>query len=381
MTDCTFESPFGRFELARYPARRNELLRAWDAADEYLLQHLAETSRDAARVLLCNDGFGALSIALNDRRPVNWSDSWLAHEACRRNLDRNDLSRDRVELCASGAQPFGLFDRVLIKLPKSLALLDYQLACIKHLEQPPGRVWLAGMQKNLPSSLWQRLEAHAGTTSTLPARKKAKLIELSIDPGLPDGPGAKPVEWALASRGRHYNIANLCNVFSRESLDIGARFFIEHMPHTEGEIDIADLGCGNGVLGLIAAASNPLARVHFVDESWMAIESARRNLAQIDGNETRCRFEVTDGLTGFARHSLDLVLCNPPFHQQHAVGDMIASSMFAQAARCLRDNGELWVVGNRHLGYHRTLRRWFGQVETVASNQKFVVLRAANILA
>jgi 16S rRNA (guanine1207-N2)-methyltransferase len=50
--------------------------------------------------------------------------------------------------------------------------------------------------------------------------------------------------------------------------------------------------------------------------------------------------------------------------------------MFSGARRALRGGGELWVVGNRHLGYHVTLRRVFGNSEVVASDPKFVVLRA-----
>ena len=31
--------PQGEFQLSRYPGRKKELLRAWDAADEYLLNY------------------------------------------------------------------------------------------------------------------------------------------------------------------------------------------------------------------------------------------------------------------------------------------------------------------------------------------------------
>jgi 16S rRNA (guanine1207-N2)-methyltransferase len=34
------------------------------------------------------------------------------------------------------------------------------------------------------------------------------------------------------------------------------------------------------------------------------------------------------------------------------------------------------VIGNRHLGYHQTLKKIFGNSELVASNAKFVILRA-----
>jgi 16S rRNA (guanine1207-N2)-methyltransferase len=50
--------------------------------------------------------------------------------------------------------------------------------------------------------------------------------------------------------------------------------------------------------------------------------------------------------------------------------------MFTGAHRALRPGGELWVVGNRHLGYHLKLRRLFGGCEVVAGHPKFVLLRA-----
>jgi 23S rRNA (guanine1835-N2)-methyltransferase len=40
----------------------------------------------------------------------------------------------------------------------------------------------------------------------------------------------------------------------------------------------------------------------------------------------------------------------------------------------LRPDGELRVVGNRHLGYHRTLARLFGNCQTLSADSKFVIL-------
>jgi len=75
--------------------------------------------------------------------------------------------------------------------------------------------------------------------------------------------------------------------------------------------------------------------------------------------------------------SADLILCNPPFHQQNTVGDQIAVSLFKQSQRVLRKGGELWVIGNRHLDYHTYLNRLFGAHAVVASNSKFVIVKAA----
>ncbi|WP_379557582.1 methyltransferase, partial [Pseudomonas sp. MD332_6] len=74
--------------------------------------------------------------------------------------------------------------------------------------------------------------------------------------------------------------------------------------------------------------------------------------------------------------SLDVVLCNPPFHQQPVVGDFLAWRMFQQAREALVVGGARYIVGNRHLGYHSKLARLFRGVEPVAATPKCVILTA-----
>ena len=107
----------------------------------------------------------------------------------------------------------------------------------------------------------------------------------------------------------------------------------------------------------------------------MSVASATIN-ANHNGVGAQCEFRANDCLTEIASASADLILCNPPFHQERVMGDQIAMRMFAQSAQVLTKGGELWVVGNRHLGYHAKLKRWFRQVEQVGTHPKFVVLKA-----
>ena len=53
--------------------------------------------------------------------------------------------------------------------------------------------------------------------------------------------------------------------------------------------------------------------------------------------------------------SVDLVVCNPPFHVGAAVVTTAADRLFAAAARVLRPGGELWTVYNSALRYKPTL--------------------------
>ena len=240
--------PQGHFVLNRLPLRRRELLRAWDAADEYLLNYLTEAELPAAnaRILIVNDSFGALAVALHAYKPLAWSDSYLGQEATRRNLAANALPMDDVGLVTSLDTPEGIFDLVLIKAPKTLALLEDELLRLGSHIQSTTRIIVGGMAKVLTASTWRLLEKTLGPTSTSLAWKKARLIFVTPDCALepPDNP--YPVRYKL--EGTDFMIANHANVFSRDSLDIGTRFFLGHLPKWSDARDIIDLGCGNGVV-------------------------------------------------------------------------------------------------------------------------------------
>jgi 16S rRNA (guanine1207-N2)-methyltransferase len=129
------------------------------------------------------------------------------------------------------------------------------------------------------------------------------------------------------------------------------------------------------VLGIVFALRNPEAQLTLVDESYMAVQSAEENWQAVHGARP-VSIRAGDGLAEQPAASLDLVLCNPPFHQQQVVGDFLAWRMFQQARAALVAGGELWVVGNRHLAYHIKLKRLFSEVHQLAATAKFVILRA-----
>lgn len=376
--ETRFDSPLGQFQLKRLPKRRRELLRAWDNADAYLLKTVAEEVKPAAgaRILVVNDSFGALAVPLAGFKPQAWSDSYLSQAATRMNLSANVLDPDSVTLHTSLDEPEGPLDLVLIKIPKTLALLEDQLIRLRPHVTADTRVLASAMAKNLPASARGLFERIIGPTESSLTWKKARLLSATVAPDLVVPTNRYPVTYKL--EGTDYQLTNHANVFSRDSLDIGTRLFLKHLPVNEAAADIIDLGCGNGVVGLIAAERNPQARLHFIDESFQALASAETNFRAAFGSEREAVFRAGDSLEGFESDSADLVLCNPPFHQQTAVGDQIATRMFSQSRRVLRQGGELWVVGNRHLGYHQSLKRLFGNARVVASNAKFVVLVASN---
>lgn len=233
------------------------------------------------------------------------------------------------------------------------------------------------MAKSIHTSTLKLFEKYIGLTKTSLAKKKARLIFCEPDKSIVEVKSPYPQNYILENT--EYIIFNHANVFSRESLDIGTRFFLQHIPQSEKYKTIIDLGCGNGIVGLIAAEKNPDAELTFLDSSFMAVESARESFRSAFKQNRKAIFQTNDCLTGVEKNSADLILNNPPFHQDNAVGDDVAWKMFTQSKRVLKQNGELWVIGNRHLSYHIKLKKIFGNCEVIANNKKFVILKALNL--
>ncbi|OOF15278.1 50S rRNA methyltransferase [Salinivibrio sp. PR919] len=362
--------------LHRYPRRKNETLQAFDAADEYLIEHVAELSLPAgARVLIINDHFGALSCWASQQGydTIQVSDSVVAQQATVQNLAANALP-SVVQLTSLEPLPERV-DVVLLRIPKSTRMLSWQLQQLAAITDSSIPVIAAAKTKEIHTSTLNQFEHQLGNTVTSLAKKKARLVFCTPrddKPELIDQLHTFDVpDYAMT-------LANFPNVFSAQKLDIAAYLMLPHIPSEPGLKRIVDLGCGNGVLALQAARNNPNAFIHAVDESHMAVASAQRNLLAHHIAPTRFQCEARDCLSEFAHHDVDLVMCNPPFHQQQAITDHIAWQMFCDAKRVLTNHGRLLVIGNRHLGYHAKLKRLFGNVSVIASNKKFVILQAVH---
>jgi 23S rRNA (guanine1835-N2)-methyltransferase len=382
----TIGTSFGSFYLQRFPVRKHETLRAWDAADEYVLHYLEENQllHDDISLLIVNDGFGALSVSLSHYTPVVMTDSYLSMQAISLNLKNNELDYESVTIINSLHAPDSVLDKtadiVIIKVPKSLAMLEDQLHRIRAAVDGSTRIIAAGMTKRIHNSTLSLFEKIIGPTRTSLAHKKSRLIFSEFDAGLavPENPYPDTYNTGYLLDDEELEVINHAGVFSRDELDIGARLFIENLPADERYKTIVDLGCGNGVLGLMAAIKNPSAKLIFTDESYMAVESAITNFVNTFGESREAEFLQTDCLYGIAEGSVSLVLCNPPFHQDNAINDDVAWQMFTESRAALESGGELWVIGNRHLAYHAKLKHLFGNCEVVASNKKFTLLKAVN---
>ncbi|MCF1429185.1 MAG: methyltransferase [Shewanella sp.] len=375
-----FSATSVELDLHRYPQTQISNLQAWDAADEHLLKWLDEhTDTLSLTYPLCliNDSFGALTCAIRAQWPT--VPLWLETDAktsllgCRENLLRNELTTNAIQWCNSREALPGTPLLVLMKLPKNLSYFTHQLSRLSAILPQGTQLLIGAKAKSINQSLLSLIAKHLGPATASLAWKKTRVITVIADGK--SRPEPAPQRWDVPQF--KLTLTNLSNVFAANKLDIGARIMLDNLPDGDFQ-QVIDLGCGNGILGLRAAQLYPKASIHFVDDSEMAVASARENWQTNGFEPERGHFHWDDCLTHLDAGLLaDLVLCNPPFHQGEAITDHIAWQMFNDARKRLKPGGLLHIVGNRHLGYHIKLKRLFGNCKTVASNGKFVILQSA----
>lgn len=368
-------------QLVRYPQNlQHPSWQAWDAADEYLIEYVEQNIEEltSQSMHIYNDDFGALACWFSQANPKWISDSYVAKQSCLLNLQHNQLAEQSVEFFDSVTAVDHSVDLVLLKIPKTTALLEQQLIDLQTNVSESTRVIAAGKATLIHKSTLALFEKYLGVTTTSLAKKKARLI-FCQPKGDKSHNSPYPTVWHTEKPD--LEISNLANVFARQQLDIGARFMLQHLSALPvfNDQTLVDLGCGNGVLGLHILDRNKQANVIFTDESHMAVASAKHNVSVNLPNQLgRCEFIVNNCLDDFAQKSsfteIDTILCNPPFHQQNTITDHIAWQMFKDAQALLKKGGQLFVVGNRHLDYPNKLKRLFGSVTTVATNKKFSIL-------
>lgn len=386
--NTTFVHSQGSLKLLRWPLNQsNNSLQAWDAADELLILHAQEAisqfrlqHQRQPTLLLINDSFGALSCALSDCPQFQINDSVLAEQGTLYNWQLNNITHDNLQQLTSLAPYPAKPDIVLLKLPNNHSYLQYILQQLTRVVTPETLILASAKAKDISRNVLAIFNNTLGPASASLTVKKCRLIQCSFTSLLPEADAVKfPLVWPLEQT--EYTLVNHANVFSREKLDQGARFFMQHLPEIKGAQRVIDLGCGNGVLGLMLLSQyvHPNADLQLVccDESYMATESARQTIANnLPDKLAQCEFVVDDCLSQQPDKSADVVLCNPPFHQRHAVTTHIASQMFADAKRVLKQGGRLRIVANRHLEYTTMLKRLFGNCQQLAADPKFVILEA-----
>ncbi len=401
-------------KLRRTPDIEAPNLFAADATDRLLLDLAAPAIADASPgdVVVVGDRYGGLTLgaaALEARQIRVHQDSYTSELAlvsnCRRLGVELGLPADVYENRDLDVSLFNRARVVLMQLPKDLRQLEHWAHLVSHYADPSVQVFAGGRVKHMTRAMNEVLERHFGSVTASLARQKSRVL-IAADPlrsgegvvagAEGDDEGEPEAGNAAQSReshlSEHYDsdldlwVCSTPGSFASGKVDIGTRFLIPfledrvNLPEgAEGaELVAVDLGCGTGLLTAVLLRDHPDYHVIATDRSAAAVASTRATIRRNDLDKFGESVEVRrdHGLSQQPDTTVDLVVCNPPFHSEAAITTAASDAMFAEAARVLKPGGVVLTVFNSHLPHRRALERMIGPTVQLGRNTKFTVTRS-----
>ncbi|MBV7328810.1 methyltransferase [Chloroflexi bacterium TSY] len=303
-------------------------------------------------------------------------------EAARWTLASNDVTNGEL-VCSHGRshlsdQPAA--DIVTLHLPKGKQPALQLIWDGFQLLKPNGRLYLAGANRSGIKTQLRYMEELFGNSQVLAYRQGCRVgmaVKLDQNVSIPEI-FSKPWldhqhyhRFEIDHKGESYTICGKPGVFSWDRVDGGTERLLRVM-----EIDptdrVLDLGCGYGILGVIAARSAREGTVTMVDANIIAVESARQTVAA--NGCSNCQVHLSDCAQAICHQAFDVVLSNAPFHQAKSAQYDVAHQFIDDAATVLKPNGRFYLVANRFLPYEARMKAQFASVQTVFQDAKFKVL-------
>ena len=357
--------------LRRAPDVESPELVAVDATDRLLLDEAAAALAlcGPGEVAVVDDSYGALTlgaVALHGATDVRVAQDLLVGErALARNAERAGLTGTYRQLplaeVAAGARV------VLVQAPKSLDGLREIAESVAAVAAPDVSVFVGGRVKHMTHAMNDVLRASFDDVTATLARQKSRVLVAR---------GPRPGTSSFPRSQQHADLGlTVCAhgaAFAGAKVDIGTRTLLDALSGETPEGTALDLGSGTGLLAAALAVRSPGLAVVAVDQSAAAISSTAAT-ARANGVEDRVRVVRDDAGDSLPAGSVDLVVCNPPFHVGAAVVTTAADRLFEAAARLLRPGGELWTVYNSALRYKPTFTRTIGPTRVVRQTPKFTV--------
>jgi 16S rRNA (guanine1207-N2)-methyltransferase len=248
---------------------------------------------------------------------------------------------------------------------------------------PGGRLYAAGANNRGIRSIQEEIERLFGNATVMAMRKGHRVISAvrgggTVAPQGTDG-HAEPAIEMVTVRGQIIGLGLSPAVFAGGRLDPAAALLAATLEVRSSDV-VVDLGCGSGIVGLVAARLAPQGHVYLLDSSYAAVRlaaaNARRNSV---ANVTALAGDILAPVKERGVRP-DVIVTNPPFHAGQVQVQLPALRFIAESAERLAPDGRLYLVANRFLPYETELRRHFSELREVAGDTRFKVVLAVGPL-
>lgn len=165
--------------------------------------------------------------------------------------------------------------------------------------------------------------------------------------------------------GESLRLETAPGLFSPAHIDRGTLAMLSIADFAPG-MRIMDLGCGCGVVGVVAAKKCGAENVVMADIDPRAVAVARQNAAANGVGEAAC--VVSDGFDSVEQTGFDRILSNPPYQTDFSVAKKFIEKGFNR----LKIGGKMLMVTKRRDWYANRLRAIFGGVRVQEIDGYFV---------
>lgn len=175
-------------------------------------------------------------------------------------------------------------------------------------------------------------------------------------------------------KGKQYSFYTASGIFSSKKIDLGTRILIDSMRLPENG-KILDIGCGIGVIGIIAALINPRLDIIMTDINKRAIQISRENVENY--GLTNVRVKTGNLYEPLYNEKFDVIISNPPVS---AGMQKVVKKIVNGAPQHLKKEGSLQIVIQWNKGGKtliRYLEKSFDNVEVLERKSGYRVFLAS----
>lgn len=267
-----------------------------------------------------------------------------------------------------------IYDTALLITPKGREYARAQLMTAMQALKQGGDLYIGGPNKGGAKSVISDAQQLFGNCTVLDFKKSHRVAVSTKHEsyGYPSEWGAKPYEpqtHTFDTPLGKIEVVTIPGIFSWNKLDDGTRLLLGHLK-LEGVKSMLDMGCGNGVIGVLAAKQ--IENVTMVDDNLLAVYCSRYT---VEHNQlANIQVLASDVYSNLDKRKFDLIVSNPPFHKKFDVSTHSSTRMIAEAKNHLNRDGRLMIVINSFLKYEETMTEHFRYARVVVDTGKYKIL-------
>lgn len=168
-------------------------------------------------------------------------------------------------------------------------------------------------------------------------------------------------------KGHSFTFKTNDKCFSPNNIDKGTLAMLSMVEFKEND-RIIDLGCGYGVVGIVAAKFTNPSNIFMLDIDENSLNCAKENMEL--NNVQGINIIESDAYNNLNATGFDIILSNPPYHTDFS----IAKKFIEKGFNRLKTGGKMVMVTRRLKWYQNKMKSIFGGVKVNEIDGYFVFI-------